>query len=312
MFTLCGQNCLTTSMKTRWRILGFTMLLAGIALCGAGLWLLLNPPLYRATATIHIKAIDFSNLAVEYEYTAKHHCGWFDGCWTPATVEYIKSGRILTNVVETLHIDEMLKRQQSGSSPKIAAEELIRQHTEIVPRYTRNNNSDVVVAINVTDKNPEEAAAIANAIAKAYQDYREAERKPLITAAIQTLTQHLQADAEKIKAKQEYLEELRRQFNPPDSEAAEDLLKSNYPTYFQAKQELQNLSLIQKLTTDKIESVKAELQQPETKHSFVEIASLAQPPKSPASPNHLLGVVVIVVGVFFSCGGWQLARARRR
>jgi len=36
------------------KFLGFSLLLAGIALCGVGLWLLLSPAQYQARATMQI------------------------------------------------------------------------------------------------------------------------------------------------------------------------------------------------------------------------------------------------------------------
>ena len=135
-------------------------------------------------------------------------------------------------------------------------------------------------------------------------------RKRLTQEGIQVLTIHFQEEEQAIKVRQENLERLGRQLNLPNSEPAEELLKSNYPSYFETQRQLQNLIEVHKLLAAKIEAEKLNgflIADP-----LVISIELAESPKFPVSPNRWLGVALMVIGLFSIGGGFLLLKFSRR
>jgi hypothetical protein len=96
----------------------------------------------------------------------------------------------------------------------------------------------------------------------------------------------------------------------PNPEPIDELLETNFPSYFQAKQELQKMIELHKLLQAKIAEEKIDLQIPKT--TIVQIVDATQPPQSPASPNRFLGAVSLAIGFATSFGGWRLLKFSRR
>jgi len=134
-------------------------------------------------------------------------------------------------------------------------------------------------------------------------------RQQMARNGIKLLEDGFQQEQQYIEAKQKKLEEMRKQLNVPNPEPADELLKSNYPSYFEAKRVLQNNIEFNKLVAAKIESEKLDLQIPKT--TMVQIVDLAQPPKSPASPNRFLGAVLLAIGLFPTVGGFLMLKSSR-
>jgi uncharacterized protein involved in exopolysaccharide biosynthesis len=81
----------------RTKILG-TLLLAGLALGGAGLWLLLSPAQYKATATIAVRVdnMDVGGIGQGMIY---------DPYFLQTELEILKSPNVLGKVVEALNLN---------------------------------------------------------------------------------------------------------------------------------------------------------------------------------------------------------------
>jgi uncharacterized protein involved in exopolysaccharide biosynthesis len=82
----------------RTKILGFTLLLAGLALCGAGLWLLLSPAQYQATARIKLE-LDAGDIMGNGQGMP------YDPYFIQTEFEVMQSQIVLGKVVEALNLN---------------------------------------------------------------------------------------------------------------------------------------------------------------------------------------------------------------
>jgi uncharacterized protein involved in exopolysaccharide biosynthesis len=278
------------------KTLGFTLLLAGLVLCGIGLWLLLSPAQYQATVRIKLD-LDMPDANGQISYNPY---------FIQTEFEILKSQAILGKVINSLNLNiEWGKKYGDGGPLEIQ---------KTVELLRRRMNVDLVsktelIEISFRREDPKEAASVANAIAEAYYVYRLEVRKQLRLKGIQTLTDYYQKEEQTIKAKKENLEQLRERLNIPNPEPADGFLKTNYPSYFQAKQELQKTTKLQTLLFTKIETEKLDRSIP--KSQDIEIVKLAQPPELPVGPNRLLGVALFVVGVFSITSGLLMFKFSR-
>ncbi len=281
----------------RTKYFGFTFILGGLTLCGTGLWLILSPTQFEATSTINLET-DEPNVKGQVSY---------DPYFTQTELEIIQSPVVLGKVVEALNLNIAWGKKYGDGNPFDTVKSIKLLQSRIILEPVRNTQ---LLKISFFDQDPNEAAEIANAIAKAYQDFRMEKRKRLTQEGIQVLTIHFQEEEQAIKVRQENLERLGRQLNLPNSEPAEELLKSNYPSYFETQRQLQNLIEVHKLLAAKIEAEKLNgflIADP-----LVISIELAESPKFPVSPNRWLGVALMVIGLFSIGGGFLLLKFSRR
>jgi uncharacterized protein involved in exopolysaccharide biosynthesis len=285
-------------------ILGFTLFMAGVALCGFGLWLLLSPAQYRATVRIELlpEPMDINGIGGPVGDSPV-----YDPYFIQTTFEIIQSEDVLGKVVEAMNLNVEWGRKYAGGGTLTTNESIaiLKKHLQIA--LVRNTK---LIEISFTSDDPKEAARIANAIANAYQDYRMERRQQMARNGIKLLEDGFQQEQQYIEAKQKKLEEMRKQLNVPNPEPADELLKSNYPSYFEAKRVLQNNIEFNKLVAAKIESEKLDLQIPKT--TMVQIVDLAQPSQFPASPNRFLGAVLLAIGLFPTVGGFLMIKCSRQ
>jgi uncharacterized protein involved in exopolysaccharide biosynthesis len=280
------------------KILGFSLLLAGLALCGVGLWLLVSPAQYRATARIKLEPIIMDG--------GNGQDTSYDPYFIQTEFELIQSQVVLGRVVNLLNLNVEWGKKYAGGAMLTTNESIaiLKKHLNLaIERNTR------LIEISFTSEDPNEAARIANAIDEAYDDYRLERRNQEMLNAIRVLTDEFEKEDRNIEAKQAELEQMRKQLNVPNPEPVDELLKTNFPSYFQAKQELQKMIELHKLLQAKITVEKIDLDIPRT--ATLQIIDAAQPPKSPASPNRFLGAVSLAIGFAASFGGWRLLKTSR-
>jgi uncharacterized protein involved in exopolysaccharide biosynthesis len=282
------------------KIAGFTLLVAGLVLCGTGLWLLLSPAQYRATVRIELnpESRDVSDIGQPVSY---------DPYFIQTEFEVIQSQLVLGKVIAALNLNVVWGKKYGGSRTLTTNECIaaLKKHLRITP--VRNTK---LIEISFASNDPDEAARIANSIAEAYQNYRLEKQKQETLKGIQTLTEEFQTEKQTIKTRQRDLDQLRKQLNVPSPEPADELLKSSYPAYFQAKHELQNAIDFHKLVGAKIESKKLDLSVPKT--SLTAILDAAQPPKSPVWPNRWLGAALFALGSLSIVSGLSLLKSSSR
>ncbi len=282
------------------KILGFSLLLAGLALCGVGLWLLVSPAQYQATARIEINP----NLT---DVNQNRQAMSYDPYFIQTEFEVLQSQAVLGKVISALNLNVEWGGKYAGGGTLMTNESIaiLKRHLNLaIERNTK------LIEISFTSKDPNEAARIANAIAEAYLDYRLERRNQEMLKGFQVLMDEFEKEDRNIEAKQAELEQMRKQLNVPNPEPVDELLKTNFPSYFQAKQELQKMIELHKLLQAKITAEKIDLDIPRT--ATVQIIDAAQPPKSPASPNRFLGAVSLAIGFAASFGGWRLLKTSRR
>jgi len=104
-------------------LLGLVLLLGGLALCGAGLWLLFSPPQYAATARIKLEADEPDSSGY----------GGFGGYFPQIAFEIIQSRLVLSNVVAGLNLNEVWGEKYSNGEPLKYAEcyVIIKSHLRL-------------------------------------------------------------------------------------------------------------------------------------------------------------------------------------
>ena len=168
-------------------LLGLALLLGGLALCGAGLWLLLSPPQYAATVRI------------KTENDEPDSSGYmsYGGYFPQVSFEIIQSQLVLSNVVADLNLNEVWGKKYSNGEPLKYAEcyEILGNHL----RLTLVRNTEFwVFDITYYSADPKEAADVANAIGAGYKEYRIQTRKKLVAGGLQILQQQYQNEEKQI------------------------------------------------------------------------------------------------------------------
>jgi uncharacterized protein involved in exopolysaccharide biosynthesis len=198
------------------KILGFTLLLAGLALCGTGLWLLLSPAQYQATA--RIKVLSEVNDVIGLGGPARNP-SVFDPSFARIICEDIKSEVVFSNVVNALNLNtEWSEKNVGGGQLKTVDTIKLLRHRVVAYAVP---NTLYLIEIHATSKDPDEAANIANAIAKAYLAFRIEQRRQLILRGIEVLQQRYQEEEKQIPMVQTNLDLLREKFKIKDEDDRE-------------------------------------------------------------------------------------------
>jgi capsular exopolysaccharide synthesis family protein len=172
------------------------------------------PEYYQSTARIKIER-DQSDI----QFADTRAFGGYDPYFIQTEFEVIQSEKVLKPVVETLGLDkDWGKKFYGGETLKLSeAMNLLKGRMDLRP--VRNTS---LIEIRVLSEKPEEARKIADAIAKAYKDYRQKERQSLSEGGIEVLIQKLKDHEATIENQQRTVEVLRAQFKIPDAMAAEN------------------------------------------------------------------------------------------
>jgi uncharacterized protein involved in exopolysaccharide biosynthesis len=280
----------TTAMKPK------LLLCLALVLSGVGLWILLRPMEYQATVRIQ----------VEPDANASGQDESYDPYFIQTEFEIIQSQIVLGRVVEALNLNvEWGKKYAAGET--LNTLETIKLLQRRLNFHLINNTK--LIEIAVTDENPVEAAKIANAIAQAYRNYTFELRWKSVNGGIKLMQDEYQKETADIANKQERLGQLRKQLNLTNPEPAASTLASNYPSYFQATQDLSHEEAIHKQRQANIDSEKSSVQNEKTP---VEIVNPAVPPASPIGPSRLLGMVLLLGGLVAFVSGFYLISTAKK
>jgi len=148
------------------KILGAVLFLAGLTLCGAGLWILLRSAQYRADAKINVLVNPYEKSRPGIYYND----GGFDPYFIVNADTEIRT-KVLTNAIDALKLDASQTARMLSRRVKVIPERKI----------------GTAWIIQVTEENPNEAMQLANAIAKSYADYGVALAKLQTAAELQIL-----------------------------------------------------------------------------------------------------------------------------
>ena len=290
------------------KFLGFSLLLAGIAVCGVGLWLLLSPAQYQARVTMQIDPdlTDVNQTGQAMSYAPN---------FVQAEFEVLQLPAVLGKVINALNLNVVWGRKYAGGATLTTNESMaiLKRHLQIAPV-----GNTKLVGISFASEDLDEAAKIANAVAKAYQDYRLEKWQQMTLKGIEVLQQEYQEEEKKIQIQQTNVDLLHEKFKIPSDASPPKLPLVNRPlekevppeySYWEEKRKLDNMIQFRKLLAAKIAS---ESVGPLPKlRPWVEVVDAAQPPTSPAGPNRFLGAVLLEIGLFPAVGGFFMLKSSR-
>ena len=181
------------------------------------------PESYASTCRIKVEpdAMNFSSLKA-----AETNNIWFsDPFFLQSTFEIIQSQMVLSNVVNQLNLNEGWGKKFFGREKLKTVEtmELLKRRLDLKP--VRNTS---LIEITVYSDDRKECARIANAVAKAYGDYRVNVRRQVIAGVLDTMLEQYQSQDEQIGQLQTEVGTLSEKYGMPDNPMVEsDLLEKS-------------------------------------------------------------------------------------
>jgi capsular exopolysaccharide synthesis family protein len=142
----------------------------------------------------------------------------YDPYFIQTEFEVIQSELILGGVIEAQNLQDRWGKTYANGE-RLTKLEAIHYLKSKMSLHTVRNTS--LIEIQVFSENKNEAAELANAIAKAYQDYRKREKDILTGGGIDVLLAQRKAKEADIDEAQTNLDRLRRKLKIPDSMANE-------------------------------------------------------------------------------------------
>jgi len=172
------------------------------------------PESYSSTARIKIEH-DQSDIQALMGAPALQN---YDPYFIQTEFEVIQSELILGQVVEAAHLqDKWGKAYANGERlTKLEAMGLLKRKMSLHP--VRNT---ILIEIQVFSENRDEAAELANAVAKAYREYRKSEKDTLTSGGIESLIRDRDSKNVEIASARTNLDTLRTNLNISDSMASE-------------------------------------------------------------------------------------------
>ncbi|HTB83951.1 MAG TPA: polysaccharide biosynthesis tyrosine autokinase [Candidatus Sulfotelmatobacter sp.] len=156
---------------------------------------LILPESFASTATIKVENEGAIIPNMEGGQAAQGYT--YDPFFIQTTFEIMKSQLVLTNVINTLGLNDVWgKKYNNGEALKTTETmEILKDRMALAP--VRNTK---MIAITVFSEDKNEAADLANQIAKAYQSYREQNTKQIQADGLRVLEQQLSAESNQIQS----------------------------------------------------------------------------------------------------------------
>jgi uncharacterized protein involved in exopolysaccharide biosynthesis len=213
----------------------------------------------------------------------------YDPYFIQTEFEVIQSQTILSKVVEDLDLNNAWGRKYAGGVRLTTTEAVSVLKNRLDVRPVRNTS---LIEIRVFSEKPDEAAAIANAIAESYRVYRIKGRARRMAESVRALEEAYERNNERIRDVRAELAKLSHEPNTTNSTRSDE-----------ASRRLEDLNRFGQVLFTKLASEQADLGLPAT--SMVEIVDRALPDLRPVRPNKPLNIAVgIIVG---GVGGFFLA-----
>lgn len=260
----------------------------GLVLVAFGIFSLIRPPVFRASATIRLEESDdsFSNSLRTIHF-----------CFGLTEIENIQSDTILSNVVFRLNLDS--NSGKKPSTPRSVA--ILRSQLDVRPRPNTK-----LVDIRVANEDAMEAAEIANTVAKVYRDWRQEKIRRLVAGGSGELMKQLKLQEERTRMAGDRLEGLRKSLALPSPEPDDEFLRSNFPEYLETKKNLSDEQAIENLLTRKLKIEQDDLQLPY--HTPETILEFAIPAIAPSRHLQQFGAILLLVGLAISGCGLAITR----
>jgi uncharacterized protein involved in exopolysaccharide biosynthesis len=195
------------AMKRK-RNFGPLAMVAGLGLCVIGVSMLPGPTEYQAAVKMRIEPDPAPDVPTIGSYDNPYDPYFFE-----TELKAISSDIVLSNVVETLDLNTEWGKRDGRSLDTAETIKLLRPRMDL--SLLQNTK---IVEIRVTDEDPNEAARIANGIAKAYLDYRIAQHSLQMTNGIKMLEEDLRKEETKISLMQSNVDSLRQSLEIHDTD----------------------------------------------------------------------------------------------
>jgi uncharacterized protein involved in exopolysaccharide biosynthesis len=226
--------------------------------------LLQRPELFRASARIKIPLPEG---------------GWVEPHAFEFELERVQSAAVLGKALEALDATN-----RTAPAEMAAADAISRLRRQLEFRIVPNTT---LMEIRAMCERPDDAARIANAVAKAYTQRLIEAGLELQRQTVNSLKEQAQRQEGEIKRARENLERLKNQLQLSETQLA------THPEYSQGKRNLEDLEDFLKLLRRKLEVEKADRR--EIRDSApVEIVERAVPPVRPNYPNRFVSAALAV------------------
>jgi len=185
--------------RNRLLIFGSSLVIFGLGLCGAGLFILLQPAQYKATVRIRVAPeIDDPND--------------FNPYFIQTSFEIVESELVLSNAVAALNLNDARGGISDAEKAKATDTSMkwLRRHLEFsVERDMK------IFDMSFTCENPDEAARIANVIAEAYRNYHLETTRQLVATALKSWKERFDLVEKQILVEQTNVDQLRQKNEEP-------------------------------------------------------------------------------------------------
>jgi capsular exopolysaccharide synthesis family protein len=143
----------------------------------------------------------------------------FDPYFIQTTFEIMQSELVLSNVIAELHLNTKWGDKYYGGETLKTTETMDILKRQMLLAPVKNTK---LIAITVYSDDKNEAADLANAIARAYKEYRFASRRDLTTNGVAVLQEQVDQQEHDIQTNQEYIESLRSSLHIIDQDPHAD------------------------------------------------------------------------------------------
>jgi hypothetical protein len=205
--------------STRRRSWGIVLLTLGIGMLAAGLYQALTPALYEAAA--RVRAEEYTRAPDSVPGNPAH-----EPFFSPSQFEVLQSAAVLSNTVETLHLNRDWSGREAGGrtldNPELVA--LLRQRLNL-----RRVPGTSLIEIRITSERPGEAARIANAVADAYHEYCLARDRQLVSNRLNAMEASFSEQQQKVWKAAAEVARRRRELGLPEDDSGTDGGASNVP-----------------------------------------------------------------------------------
>ena len=191
---------------------GLTLLAVGCVLLVTGACLMLITETYTGTARIRVEreqpVIPLGGQQIP---------GAYDPYFIQTEFEVLQSQVILGKVIEDLKLNEVWGKKYPHVLRTAETMELLKHQMDLRP--VRNTS---IIEIRVYDEDPQEAARIANTIARVYADYRARKREDLTGAGVEALLAGLKEQNALVAQAQSNVDRLRAELKIPDMDSGQN------------------------------------------------------------------------------------------
>jgi succinoglycan biosynthesis transport protein ExoP len=174
------------------------------------------PESFSSMARIKVER-DRSDIA---DLSGQPMMGSYDPYFIQTEFEVIQSEIVLGKVIEALNLNEKWGKKYNGNQRFTTTETMGLLKRQIDLRPVRNTS---LIEIRVFCDNPDDAALLANEIAKTYQAYRLDQRRKFGLEGIKSLEDTFNDYEAKVKVAQDRVEDLRVKLKIPDAIVSENL-----------------------------------------------------------------------------------------